>query len=648
MPFFDEGFGLSESLATGSASNVFRPSPSSKRTSKTHGKSRAANKLHFPGIARHGEQAAQSLQIATPNAHLLETGEDKPKSRRQLRKDRKEKEWREKQALRNAERQKKGHTKAQHNDEHRKPEALEREDEEVEFLRRKRQREREAVGSGAGHQANGKKRRKTEDKDRGETAKSNNAFPLLNGEKVPKVLAPAERTGLNPQGLIPHDKGRTSLQEQRQQLPIWPYREALRQCLRDRDVLVMLGQTGSGKSTQIGQFLIDESWMERQRQRVGVKVVALGGCIAITQPRRVAAINLAKRVAQEMNTRLGEDVGYSVRFDNATSGKTRIKFLTDGMLLQEMLADPLLKRYSCIVVDEAHERTVGTDLVMGFLRKLVYGERRGNLKVVVMSATIQVEAMARFFEQNRGEGLLPLEAAIDASMDASEEKNKGQSNQIQDNTTLPDEGRSGQQPQLHGDTGDTKKPKKKKKNHRKNVHYNPEDLIRTPSPVPQRIPTPEVERNGEAVIYTEQETRVIPYFGSVALFEVPGRQFPVEIHHTAAPVEDFVDAALRSVFQIHYAEPLPGDILVFLTGQEEIESLQKLIEEATREMKDVPQVSFHSRSFIQLCVSLTVFRSRSFPYTQLFPFIYKTKSSSRSLQRTPAKSFCRPTSPRRP
>src|SRR5215469_8006024 len=170
----------------------------------------------------------------------------------------------------------------------------------------------------------------------------------------------------------------------RRKLPIWPHANKIRESLHYKDVLLLVGETGSGKSTQVPQFLLDEPWCKQ------------GGCIAITQPRRVAAISLARRVAEEMGTPLGSaspasKVGYSVRFDNSTSPSTRIKFLTEGMLLQEMLRDPWLEQYDVVVVDEVHERSVNVDLILGFLRNIITGDLAGRkgrrLKVVVMSAT---------------------------------------------------------------------------------------------------------------------------------------------------------------------------------------------------------------------------------------------------------------------
>ncbi|KAL4924481.1 putative ATP-dependent RNA helicase (Hrh1) [Aspergillus undulatus] len=293
-------------------------------------------------------------------------------------------------------------------------------------------------------------------------------------------------------------KKAAALYEIRKNLPIFSHGDEIRQNLRKNDVMLLIGETGSGKSTQIPQFLVNESWCRRTKTTIiaqedgSKKEVTVGGCIAITQPRRVAAISLARRVAEEMGSPLGNSspasqVGYSVRFDTSISPSTRVKFLTEGMLLQEMLHDPWLTKYSAIVVDEVHERGVNVDLVMGFLRNLVSGKGEGRggvpLKTVVMSATADMESLQEFFV----------------------------------------EGFKGRK------VKDTEKQKDEK--------------------------------------------------DSIAVCHIKGRQFPVKTIYSPEPVHDFVDAALKVIFQIHYKEPIPGDILVFLTGQETVEALENLVNE---------------------------------------------------------------------
>ena len=178
----------------------------------------------------------------------------------------------------------------------------------------------------------------------------------------------------------------------RAKLPIRSHQKAIAAGLNgDRDVMLVSGQTGSGKSTQVPQFLLQQDWCR--------------GCIAVTQPRRVAAISLARRVAQEMHTTLGSSspaskVGYSVRFDSSVAPAVRVKYLTEGMLLQEMLRDPELNQYSAVVVDEVHERSVNVDLILGFLKRLraVRRARDVPLKVVVMSATADIRELMSYFD----------------------------------------------------------------------------------------------------------------------------------------------------------------------------------------------------------------------------------------------------------
>eukprot|EP01027_Heterolobosea_sp_BB2_P018679 GEZU01026281.1.p1 GENE.GEZU01026281.1~~GEZU01026281.1.p1 ORF type:complete len:648 (-),score=93.75 GEZU01026281.1:63-2006(-) len=227
--------------------------------------------------------------------------------------------------------------------------------------------------------------------------------------------------------------------------------------------VVIVGHTGCGKTTQIPQYLFEEGWANN------------GLCIACTQPRRVAATTVASRVADEMGVELGKEVGYSIRFDDHTDpDRTRIKYLTDGMLLREMMVDPLLSRYSVVMVDEAHERSLHTDIILGLLKKIM--RKRKDLRLIVSSATLDAEDFKNFFETN-----------------TTRDKSKD----------------------------------------------------------------------------------------SVYIMSVEGRTYPVDIHYTERPVPDYIQAAFNTVLEIHKSEP-QGDVLVFLTGQEEIDTLINLIDEDAR------------------------------------------------------------------
>ncbi|KAB8252212.1 P-loop containing nucleoside triphosphate hydrolase protein [Aspergillus flavus] len=188
--------------------------------------------------------------------------------------------------------------------------------------------------------------------------------------------------------------------------------------------------------------------------------------VACTQPRRVAAMSVAQRVAAELDVKLGEEVGYSIRFEDMTSPKTCLKYMTDGMLLREAMNDHNLNRYSTIILDEAHERTMATDVLMGLLKEVV--QRRPDLKIIIMSATLDAQKFQR-------------------------------------------------------------------------------------------------------------------YFNDAPLLAVPGRTHPVEIFYTPEPEQDYVEAAIRTVLQIHATEA-DGDILLFLTGEEEIEDAARKISLEADEM----------------------------------------------------------------
>ena len=173
-----------------------------------------------------------------------------------------------------------------------------------------------------------------------------------------------------------------SIKEQRENLPIFKFRDEIVKAVKENQLLIVVGETGSGKTTQMTQYLAEEGF-------------AVKGKIGCTQPRRVAAMSVAKRVAEEVGCRLGQEVGYTIRFEDCTSPETRIKYMTDGMLLRECLLDPDMKQYSSILLDEAHERTVSTDVLFGLLKKAI--KRRPDLKIIVTSATLDAEKFSSYF-----------------------------------------------------------------------------------------------------------------------------------------------------------------------------------------------------------------------------------------------------------
>lgn len=246
---------------------------------------------------------------------------------------------------------------------------------------------------------------------------------------------------VNPWTGLPLSSRFYEILRKRKQLPVYEFRDLLEQKVQAHQVIIVEGETGSGKTTQIPQFLLPLLAKPGKR------------AIACTQPRRVAAMSIAKRVSEEMDVELGQQVGYTIRFEDLSNSSTILKFLTDGMLLREAMLDPLLSHYSCVVLDEAHERTLSTDVLMGLLKEIL--PKRPDLKLVVMSATLDA---ARFQK----------------------------------------------------------------------------------------------------------------YFDDAPLLKVPGRTHPVEIFYTAEPEKDFIEASVRTVLQIHQFEG-KGDVLLFLTGEEEIE-----------------------------------------------------------------------------
>ncbi len=157
------------------------------------------------------------------------------------------------------------------------------------------------------------------------------------------------------------------------ELPITARKDDIVAAIRAHQVIVIAGETGSGKTTQIPKMCLE----------AGLGIEAKIGC---TQPRRVAALSISRRIAEELNVNWGREVGCTIRFDDRSSAQTYIKLMTDGILLAETQGDPLLSEYNCLIIDEAHERSLNIDFLLGHLKTLL--AKRNDLKLIITSATI--------------------------------------------------------------------------------------------------------------------------------------------------------------------------------------------------------------------------------------------------------------------
>ncbi|CAI2182999.1 13767_t:CDS:10 [Funneliformis geosporum] len=274
-----------------------------------------------------------------------------------------------------------------------------------------------------------------------------------------------------------------SVQQQRKRLPIFKSRDQVLFLVEKYQTTIIVGQTGCGKTThtdicnsfnllEIPQYLHEAGWTAGDR------------VIACTQPRRVAATTVAGRVASEMNVKLGEEVGYNIRFEECYDlNLTRIKYMTDGMLFRETFLDPLLSQYSVIMIDEAHERSLYTDILLGILKKIQ--KKRPELRIIISSATLDAEVFYDFYNTN---------STNDSSKD------------------------------------------------------------------------------------------------NVSIISLEGRTFPVDIHYLEEPCQDYVEAAIQTVFDIHVKEP-PGDIIIFLTGRDEIDNtVGEILQRATTLPRSVMKI----------------------------------------------------------
>ena len=178
-------------------------------------------------------------------------------------------------------------------------------------------------------------------------------------------------------------------------LPVSARRLEIERAMRENQVVIVCGETGSGKTTQLPKIALLMG-----RGKLNAKPGQRGQLIGHTQPRRIAASSVAKRIAEELKTPLGEVVGYKVRFQDRLSKDASVKLMTDGILLAETQTDPDLRNYDTIIIDEAHERSLNIDFLLGYLRQLL--PRRPDLKVVVTSATIDADRFAKYFESKKG------------------------------------------------------------------------------------------------------------------------------------------------------------------------------------------------------------------------------------------------------
>ncbi|MCJ1477877.1 hypothetical protein MMC13_006550 [Lambiella insularis] len=243
-----------------------------------------------------------------------------------------------------------------------------------------------------------------------------------------------------------------SIKQTRESLPLAKYRDELLAAIAQYQIIIVVAETGSGKTTQIPQYLHEAGYTKGS-----LKI----GC---TQPRRVAAMSVAARVAEEMGVKLGNEVGYSIRFEDNTSDKTILKYMTDGMLLREFLTEPDLGGYSALMIDEAHERTLHTDILFGLVKDIA--KFRPELKLLISSATLDAQKFSQFFDD-------------------------------------------------------------------------------------------------------------------APIFKVPGRRFAVDTFYAPQPEANYLDGVRVTVMQIHQSQPR-GDILVFLTGQEEIEAVDEMLQDIMR------------------------------------------------------------------
>lgn len=191
---------------------------------------------------------------------------------------------------------------------------------------------------------------------------------------------------VNPVTGAPYSNRYQKLLSKRKKLPVWGLKQKFLEALAKREVVIVAAAPGSGKSTQIPQFVVEAGYGSREKQ------------IACTQPRRLVATSLSRRVAQEMDVKIGEEVGYSVQFEEYGSPKTILKYMTDGVLLREVQSDRFLEKYRVIILDEVHLRTLATDVLLAYLKKMVVMNAQSGLKLVLLSAQTEAKIFRDYFD----------------------------------------------------------------------------------------------------------------------------------------------------------------------------------------------------------------------------------------------------------
>ncbi|KAF4520740.1 hypothetical protein B566_EDAN004860 [Ephemera danica] len=351
-----------------------------------------------------------------------------------------------------------------------------------------------------------------------------------------------------------------SYEQQRQRLPIFENRNHILYLLEKHQTLILVGETGCGKSTQVPQYLFESGWCED------------GKLIGITEPRRVAATTLATRVAEEKGCILGGLVGYSIRFDDCFDPLyTRIKYMTEGILMREMLADPLLRHYSVIILDEVHERTLNTDIVMGLMKKIL--RKNKQLRLVVSSATVDAEQLKKFFSSGKDEvetaAILSIHGRLyPVDVHYISEPVPDYIQGVVD-TCIKIHTSEGQGDVLAFLTGQEEVDKAVELLNDFEALPNRKKTALKMQVVPMYGALPNADQL-EVFKFTKQGHRKIVIATNIAETSVTIPDIVYE------PVPDYIQGVVDTCIKIHTSEG-QGDVLAFLTGQEEVDKAVELL-----------------------------------------------------------------------